>query len=136
MKDDSLSHLTKNYLASNNCLCHRNVFQNGFNSFFKKKKKKVNHFCQKSFKKNAYFVRINVSVCNCNIKCPIGKSIFTINLQLKIFHAAVANSDIGTQIFLHTLFTYLGQMLAKFQPKRRVKNKLKFWAFWQNTESF
>ena len=42
-------------------------------------------------------------------------------MPLKLFHASVGNSDIGTQTSLHTLFTYLGQILAKFEPNRRSK---------------
>ena len=41
MKDDSLS---INTLASNNWLCHRNVFQNGVNAV----SKMADHFCQKA----------------------------------------------------------------------------------------
>ena len=40
-----------------------------------------------------------------NIKYPIGKSIFTVNLPLKLFPATVVNADIGSLKSLHTLFT-------------------------------
>ena len=43
MKDDSL---LNNILAWNNCLCHRNIFQNGINII----SKMVTTFCQKSSK--------------------------------------------------------------------------------------
>ena len=44
----------------------------------------------------------NVSISNGNIKCPIGKSIFTVNLPLKLFRGTVANADIGSLKSLHT----------------------------------
>ena len=88
MKDDSLLIDT---LASNNCLSHRNVFQNGVKTF----SITVNHFCQKLeilyisyhtilFKLHQHVAQIlikyfmeslqtsNVSFSNGNIKCPIG----------------------------------------------------------------
>ena len=71
----------------------------------------------------------NVGVRNDNIKCPIRKSIFTVNLLFKLFRATVANADTGSLKFLHALFdTYLDHMLAKFEPKRMVQNvpNLKF----------
>ena len=37
-----------------------------------------------------------------NIKYPIGKSIFAVNLSLKPFPATVANADIGSLKSLHT----------------------------------
>ena len=46
----------------------------------------------------------NVSISNGNIKYPIGKSIFAVNLPLKLFPATVANADIGSLKSLHTLF--------------------------------
>ena len=50
LKDDSL---LINILASNNCLCHINVFQNGVNLF----SKTVNHFFVKTLKNFVYFIR-------------------------------------------------------------------------------
>ena len=45
----------------------------------------------------------NVSIySNGNIKYRIGKSIFAVNLPLKLFRATVANDDIGSQKSLHT----------------------------------
>ena len=35
-----------------------------------------------------------VSISNAIIKCPIGKSIFAVNLPLKLFRATVAYADI------------------------------------------
>ena len=58
-----------------------------------------------------------------NIKCPIGKSIFTANFTLKLFGATIANADTESLKFLHTLFdTYLDDMLEKFEPFRMVQN--------------
>ena len=60
----------------------------------------------------------NVSISNGNIKYPIEKSFFTVNLPLKLSpDATVANADIGSLKSLHTLFgKYLDQMLVKFEP--------------------
>ena len=58
----------------------------------------------------------NVRISNGNIKYPSGKSIFAVNLPLKLFPTAVANADIGSVKSLHTLFdTYLDHMLVKFE---------------------
>ena len=38
-----------------------------------------------------------------NIKCPIGKSIFAVDLRLKLFRVTIANADIGSLKSLHTL---------------------------------
>ena len=58
----------------------------------------------------------NVSASNGNIKYPIGKSIFEVNLPLKLFRATFADVDTGSQNFLLTLFdTYLDSMPAKFE---------------------
>ena len=64
----------------------------------------------------------NVSISNGNIIiCTIGKFIFAVNLPLNLFLATVANADIGSVKFLHTLFdTYL-YMLVKFEQNRIVK---------------
>ena len=75
----------------------------------------------------------NVSVINGNIKCPIGKSIFAVNLPLKIFRATVSNANIESSNYLHTLFdTYLGNMPAGFEPNRVVQNVLNFELFDKN----
>ena len=36
------------------------------------------------------------------IKCPIGKTLFAVNLPLKLFRTTVANADIGSLKPLHT----------------------------------
>ena len=69
----------------------------------------------------------NVSINNDNIKCPIGKSIFAVNLPLKLFRATVANADTGSLKSLHTLFyMYLDYMLTKFDLNRMGQNVHKF----------
>ena len=46
----------------------------------------------------------NVSISNGNIKYPIEKSIFAVNLPLKLFPATVASADIrGLKSLLHSL---------------------------------
>ena len=53
---------------------------------------------------------------NGNVRYPSGKSIFTVNLPLELFSATIANTDIGSQKPLHTLFDkYLDHMLVKFE---------------------
>ena len=60
---------------------------------------------------------------NGNIKCPIGKSFFAVNLPLKLFRATVANADTKSLKSLHTLFDmYLDHMLVKFEQNRMVQN--------------
>ena len=76
----------------------------------------VNHFCQKnstfwfepySFVQistacgtNTYQIRrgktFDVGISNSNIKYNIGKSIFAVNLPLKVLHVTTANGDIGS----------------------------------------
>ena len=53
----------------------------------------------------------NVSISNGNIKCPIGKSIFAVNLPLKLFRATVANADIGS---LKSFHTFLKKMFVPY----------------------
>ena len=48
------------------------------------------------------FKTYNVSISNGNTKCPIGKSLFAVNLPFKLFRATVANADIGSLKSLHT----------------------------------
>ena len=72
----------------------------------------------------------NVSVSNGNLICPIGKSIFAVNMPLKLFRANVTNANTESLKSLHTFFdTYLDYMLAKFEPNRIVRNiqNLSFW---------
>ena len=69
----------------------------------------------------------NFSISNGNITCPIGKSILAVNLTLKIFRAAIANVDIGSLKFIHTLFdTYLDYMQVKLEQNRMVQKYTKF----------
>ena len=54
-------------------------------------------------------------VSNGNLKYPFGKSIFAVDLPLKLFHATVSNANTESLKSFHTLFaTYLDYMLAKF----------------------
>ena len=72
----------------------------------------------------------NVSISNGNIKCPIGKSIFAVNLTLKLFRATVSNADTGSLKSLHTLFDmYMNHMLVKFEQNRMVQNIQNFELF-------
>ena len=68
----------------------------------------------------------NDSVINGNIKCPIGRSIFGINLPLKLFRATVGHADTKTLKFFQTLITYMDLMLAKFEPSRVVQKVQNF----------
>ena len=71
-----------------------------------------------------------VRVSNGNLKCRIEKSIFVVNLPLKLFIATVANSDTGSLKSLHALFDkYLDHTLAKFELScmtRKEKNELNY----------
>ena len=65
--------------------------------------------------------QINVSVSNGNLKYPIGKSIYPVNVPLKLFRATVANTDTASLKSLHTLFdTYSDYMLVKFETNGKV----------------
>ena len=65
----------------------------------------------------------DVRVSNGNVKSTFEKSIFAVNLPLKLFHATVTNTNTGRLNSLHTLFdTYLDCMLAKFEANRMVEN--------------
>ena len=62
-------------------------------------------------------------VSNANLKYPIGKSIFAVNLPLNLFRATVANDNTESLKSLHTLFdTYSDYMVAKFEPNRITQN--------------
>ena len=64
---------------------------------------------------------------NSNTKCLIGKSIFTVNLPLKLFRTTVANAHTRILKFPHTLFdTYLNHVLGKFEPNRMVQTVQNF----------
>ena len=61
------------------------------------------------------------NVSNGNLKYPIGKSIFAVNLPLKLSRATVVNANTESLKSLHTLFdTYLDYMLAKFESNHTV----------------
>ena len=69
-----------------------------------------------------YGETLDVNISNGNVKYPSGKSIFAVNLPLKLFTATVANADIGSQKSLHTLFdTYLDHMLVEFEQNCMVQ---------------
>ena len=75
----------------------------------------------------------NVSISNGNIKYLIGKSIFAVNLPLKLFPATIANADIGSLKSLHTLFDkYLDHMLVKFEQNCMVQTTRNFELFDKN----
>ena len=76
----------------------------------------------------------NVSLNNGSIKCPTGKSIFAVNLPLKLYRATAANADTGSLKFLHTLFdSYWDHMLAKFEANRIAQNVQNFEFFDKKT---
>ena len=76
----------------------------------------------------------NVIISNGNIKYPIGKSIFGVNLPVELFPDTVANADIKCLKSLHTfLKECLYHMLVKFEQNRMVQTTRNFWAFWQKT---
>ena len=67
---------------------------------------------------------------NGNIKYLIGKSIFAVNLPLKLSPATVANADIGILKSLHTLFDkYLDYILVKFEQYCMVQSTQNFSLF-------
>ena len=69
----------------------------------------------------------NVSISNGSIKYPIGKSIFAVNLPLKLLRATVANADIGSLNSLHTfLKKCLYHMPVKLEQNRMVQNTRNF----------
>ena len=72
----------------------------------------------------------NVSINNGNIKYPIGKPIFAVNLPLKLFPATVANVEIGSLKSLHALFDkYLNHVLVQFEQNRMVQSTRNFELF-------
>ena len=75
----------------------------------------------------------NVSISNGNIEYPIGKSIFAVNLPLKLFPATIANTDIGSLKSLHTfLKKCLYHVLMKFEQNCVVQTTQKFELFDKN----
>ena len=76
-------------------------------------------------------LRLSMSAsANDNIKYPIGKSIFAVNLPLKLSPTTAANADIGSLRSLHTLFDkYLDHMLVKFEQNCMVQTTQNFELF-------
>ena len=149
MKDGSL---LIDAIASNNCLCYRNVFQNDVDSF----SKTVNHFLPQKFKMlnilyhtivfkfHQHVVQylsndvwrdfsLPMSASVMENKTPDLKSIIVVNLPLKRFCATVANADTGILKSLRTLFdTYLIPHLNQV-----VWSKVyKFLSFWTKIQVF
>ena len=57
-----------------------------------------------------------------NIKYPIGRSIFAVNLPLKLFRDTIVNADIESFKSLHTFLTKcLYHMLVKCEQIRIVR---------------
>ena len=55
------------------------------------------------------------------------KSIFTVNLSLKLYSATIANADIESLKFVHTSFdTYSDHMLAKYEANRMAQSVQNF----------
>ena len=72
----------------------------------------------------------NVSISNGNIKYPIGKSFFTVNLPLKLFRATVAKAGIESIKSLHTFLKKMFVPLAsEFEQIRMVKTTRNFELF-------
>ena len=72
---------------------------------------------------------VSISISNSNIKCLIRKSIFSVNLPLKLFRATIANVDTGSLESLHTFLIkclYHNHMLVKFEQICVVQTTLKF----------
>ena len=64
----------------------------------------------------------SVSISIGNIKCPIGKLFFAVNLPLKLFPATVANAVIGSLKSPHTfLKKCLYHILVKFEQNCMVQ---------------
>ena len=79
----------------------------------------------------------NVSISNGNIKYPIRKSIFAVNLPLELFPATVANTDIGSIKSLHTfLKNCLYHKLVKFEQNRMVQTARNFEFFDKKPDLF
>ena len=153
LKDDSLK---INSFALNNNFNYRNVFLNGVNSLSKMiiKTKQSKTFLVKKHnilydsdrtilcKLQQYVVQTltkkcmerlytsNVIISNSNIKSPIGKPIFAVNLPLKLFRATVSNADIRSLKSLYaSLKKCLNHMLAKFEQNRMLQITRNFGLF-------
>ena len=60
----------------------------------------------------------------------MGKSIFAVNLPLKLFRATIANADIGSLKSFHTfLLKCLYHMLVKFEQNRMFQTTRNFELF-------
>ena len=71
---------------------------------------------------------------NGNIKCPIEKTMFAVNLPLKLFPATVANADIESPKSLQKfLKKCLYCMLVKFVQNRMVQSTRNFELFDKKT---
>ena len=92
MKDES--HRTNVYITETSSKMVSTLYQKWLTFF--SKKLKILYI--------SYHVISKVSVGNGNIKWLIGKSIFAVNLPLKLFRATVVNTDTGSLKSLHTLF--------------------------------
>ena len=74
--------------------------------------------------------RLSMSASAMVASNEIGKSIFAVNLPLKLFYVTVANADIGSLKSLHTSFTKcLYHMLVKFEQNRMVQTTRNFELF-------
>ena len=87
-------------------------------------------------------------VSNGNVKYPIGKSIFSVNLPLKLFPATDANADIGNLKSLHIfLWKWLYHILVKseqnwmaqttrnFELFDKKKPRVFYNHFWQSVDA-
>ena len=65
---------------------------------------------------------VSAMVTHGNINYPIGRSIFAVNLPLKLFRDTIVNADIESLKFLHTFLTKcLYHMLVKCEQIRIVR---------------
>ena len=71
------------------------------------------------------YASISTGYSNGEIKYPIGKSIFAVNLPLKLFPSTSTIADISGRKVFHTLFDkHLDHMLMKFQQNHMVRTQL------------
>ena len=79
----------------------------------------------------------NVYISNGTIEYLIAKSIFAVNLPLKLFRAIFANADIGSLKSRHTfLKKCLYHMLVQFEQNRMVPTTHNFEFFDKKTGFF
>ena len=114
------------------CLLH----VNGFNTFskmgpiFLRKSSKFWIFRTIQFFKFQHDV-VQTLIKQCmERKCQIGKSIFAVNLPLKLFHATIALTLEGQYLPIHGL--HAGEILTRFYGQICTK----FWAFCQKPSFF